>query len=104
MKKRLLKKILVPVLCAGLTVQPLAIPVMADSTVTNNSYAVGTSSAYEEAKKAYDEAVTAKTNADTAVTNAQAAVDAAQSAYTEAVTANSYTFLNGLERQLLQSV
>ena len=67
-----------PVLCAGLTVQPLAIPVMADSTVTNNSYAVGTSSAYEEAKKAYDEAVTAKTNADTAVTNAQAAVDAAQ--------------------------
>ena len=96
MKKRLLKKILVPVLCAGLTVQPLAIPVMADSTVTNNSYAVGTSSAYEEAKKAYDEAVTAKTNADTAVTNAQAAVDAAQSAYTEAVTANSYTFFKWL--------
>ncbi|MGN0274378.1 MAG: GBS Bsp-like repeat-containing protein [Chordicoccus sp.] len=92
MKKRLLKKILVPVLCAGLAVQLLALPVMADSTATNSSSTVGTSSTYEEAKKAYDAAVTAKANADTAVTNAQAVVDATQAAYDEATNISSYTF------------
>lgn len=68
MKKRLLKKILVPVLCAGLTVQPLAIPVMADSTVTNNLAFVETAA-----------------DKKSALTDAQATLADAQAKQTEAV-------------------
>jgi len=94
MKRNQLHKLLVPVLCVGLAVQPMAVPVLADSPAASTTVAAAatSSSAYDEAKAAYDAAVTAKTNADTAVTNAQAAVDAAQKAYDEATTTNSYTF------------
>ena len=99
MKRNQLHKLLVPVLCVGLAVQPMAVPVLADSAVTASSTDAGTSTTYEEAKAAYDATVTAKTNADTAVTNAQAAVDAAQKAYDEATASSSYTFFQWLGNQ-----
>jgi len=94
MKKKQLQKILVPVLCAGLAMQPMAVPVLADSTTASEASAsdTTTSSTYEEAKAAYDAAATAKADADTAVTNAQATVETAQTAYNEATNISSYTF------------
>ena len=86
-----------PVLCAGLAAQPMAVPVLADSTPASTTASTSdTAMTYEEAKAAYDAAATAKAVADTAVTNAQAAVDAAQAAYNEATTISTYTFFKWL--------